>query len=109
LNTADKDHRKCVAPTCESYYFYWSDIGTCEKCPEYKVQKKTNKGECELFPCPANRKIEKDGKKLKCTACPRGRIAGGDNKEKCIVEFDETKFKAADTVEKDDKLTKLDD
>jgi hypothetical protein len=46
---------------------------------------------------------------LKCTPCPTGRIAGGDNKERCIVEFDEVKFKAADTVKKDDKLAKLDD
>jgi hypothetical protein len=44
---------------------------------------------------------------LTCEACPPGKIAGGDNKEKCIVDFNENEFKKADTEEIDAKKTLL--
>jgi hypothetical protein len=61
-----------------------------------------------LKKCKATEKIEKDDKgALKCVACPAGRKAGGKNLEKCDVDFDLVKFKAADTKDVDAKKTLL--
>ena len=37
LKTADTDHKKCVEPKCKTEYQYWSDVGKCVDCDEYKV------------------------------------------------------------------------
>ena len=109
LKTADKDHKKCVEPKCDNEYFYWSTVGKCEKCDDYKLQNPNDKGKCMLKKCETNEKITKTDKPLKltCEKCPLGKIAGGDNKEKCVVEFNENEFKKADTEDKDAKKTLL--
>ena len=65
--TPSLDHRTCVDPSCDNEYFYWSTVGLCEKCDDYKVQDPNDKGKCILKQCKTNEKLMKKGKSLTLT------------------------------------------